>query len=113
MNLSLIFWMLLAYHAVECFSNMFELIQLNEEYYMPTLIMLFSINGCYGLGVFVYAQIILFMEMNQCLINNPEHKLIYYWIVVEVSAFYLSCFISIIVLIINHVYQSSLKKQNH
>lgn len=105
LDLTVLFWLFFVYHLLECLSNIFELVQMSEQYFMPVLNAIFSINGCYGLGVFIYAQILLFGHMNYCIVDEPEHKLIYYWVIIEVVAFYISCVQSLIVLTMYYYYQ--------
>lgn len=92
LDLTVLFWLLVVYHFMEGLNSIYELVQMSEKYFMVVLNVIFSMNGCYGLGVYIYAQILLFGHMFMCKIEEPEHKLIYYWVVVEVVAFYISCF---------------------
>ncbi|CDW75038.1 UNKNOWN [Stylonychia lemnae] len=84
-DLNILLWLLFAYHAIESFSNINELIQIRESQFKPIASMLFSINGCYGLGVFVYAQVLLFGYLSDCKLNTLENQLLHLWIVVEIT----------------------------
>lgn len=99
LELKVLFWLLFAYHCIECLNNVFELVQMTVKHFMPTLNDFFSINACYGIGVFIYSQILLFGEMKTCIVKDFHHKLLYYWVCVEVAVFYISCLLSVVVLL--------------
>ncbi len=98
-DLHIFFWVLFTYHLFESLSNIFELIQLNDNTYQPVASWFISLNGCFGFCIFVYAQILFFGQLNQCEDHeNFYGKLVFFWILIEIGGFYISCLSSIMIL---------------
>ena len=64
--MSMVLTMFLVYHSLECFNHIIELIQMSEGYHMPNLNFLFSLNGLYGVGIFIYAHFITYVSLQDC-----------------------------------------------
>lgn len=96
----IVFILLLGFHFIEAISNIVEIIQINENRFMPTASWLFSLNGCYGLVLFIYVQVIFFTKVYTSTRDTASEKIIAIWLIIEIGGFYISCLQSIIILIV-------------
>ena len=90
-NVKLLFVFLVSYHLIEIFSNSAEILSIQTGILRNKYNMLFSFNGCFGLAIFVWAQILIFGQLYNVRLKTQDQKLIYYWIIIEVAFFYLFC----------------------
>jgi hypothetical protein len=66
---------------------------------VPLISNLLSFNGCYGIAVYIYCHVILFKELLPCKCNDHDIVLVQTWLVIEVTGFYLSVVMSIVIFI--------------
>ena len=101
--------LLFIYHLVESFADIVEVVQLSERTYRQSWTSCCSLNGCFGFGVFVYAQLLVFGEISNCTMESKQKDyLINLWILIEIIGFYCSCLVSLAFLVFHYH-----KKNNH
>ena len=92
--------LLAIFHTIDCFQNIFELYQIIDSRQLEALQMFFTLNACYGTGVFVYLSIFYFNNIFlQCATNGLSQLVLYYWFGIELIWFYCACVLSIIILV--------------
>jgi len=96
-DFKLIFMFLFIYHILEAIGHIMELVQIVDQRFMPWLNLLPSLNGCYGLGVYIYLHIKYLGSIFQCHASK-DNQIVPFWLVIEIGVFYLQFLISVVVI---------------
>mmetsp|Transcript_44930 Transcript_44930/g.43507 ORF Transcript_44930/g.43507 Transcript_44930/m.43507 type:complete len:210 (+) Transcript_44930:363-992(+) len=106
-SIGVMFLLLIIYHALDLCSNVFELVQMKDKTHMEIISIFFTLNSCYGCGLFVMLNMLFFRDLFRCEYSTLNSSMIFYWILIELSWFYASCIVSLVILAILLLQKSS------
>mmetsp|Transcript_21488 Transcript_21488/g.15681 ORF Transcript_21488/g.15681 Transcript_21488/m.15681 type:complete len:100 (-) Transcript_21488:36-335(-) len=66
---------------------------------MEIVSMAFTVNACFGCVIFVMLNLAFFRDLFNCDYSTPEANLLFYWVMAELGWFYISCLLSIVLLL--------------